>query len=321
MSDTYGLTFYAPLGKWDRDSQSWKTSEATSLWALTLSSLTLPSWGGLHGGELYELPTPALHISGRDYSSLPTPRATDGTKGGPNQRGSSGDQMLPSAVMGFLPTPTASDTNGAGAHGDGGADLRTTVAMLPTPMANDFKDRGKSAAWEGRDLVSVSKALLPTPTSQAAKHGELSPIERDGNRPQDNGNLWVVMPRLAEEALLPTPAVNDMGDGKTLEWWDDWAPRQMSSDGRPAPHGKSLAIEAMRMLPTPRTTDGTDAPANLTPSVQAILDGSSGRTARLSEMAMDWNGESTAPPSTDGKPSSDDQHLGQLSLDAPGIPA
>ena len=30
---------------------------------------------------------------------LPTPRATDGTKGGPNQRGSSGDLMLPSAVL------------------------------------------------------------------------------------------------------------------------------------------------------------------------------------------------------------------------------
>lgn len=38
---------------------------------------------------------------------LPTPRATDGEKGGPNQRGSSGDQMLPSAVMQLLPTPRA----------------------------------------------------------------------------------------------------------------------------------------------------------------------------------------------------------------------
>lgn len=34
---------------------------------------------------------------------LPTPRATDGTKGGPGQRGSSGDLMLPSAVH-LLPT-------------------------------------------------------------------------------------------------------------------------------------------------------------------------------------------------------------------------
>src|SRR5690606_26261716 len=38
---------------------------------------------------------------------LPTPRATDGTKGGPNQRGSSGDLMLPSAVQALLPTPLA----------------------------------------------------------------------------------------------------------------------------------------------------------------------------------------------------------------------
>jgi hypothetical protein len=41
---------------------------------------------------------------------LPTPRATDGTNGGPNQRGSSGDLMLPSAVM-LLPTPAAMNPN------------------------------------------------------------------------------------------------------------------------------------------------------------------------------------------------------------------
>lgn len=42
---------------------------------------------------------------------MPTPRATDGTKGGPNQRGSSGDLMLPSAVN-LLPTPAVADTQG-----------------------------------------------------------------------------------------------------------------------------------------------------------------------------------------------------------------
>jgi len=42
---------------------------------------------------------------------FPTPRATDGTKGGPNQRGSSGDLMLPSAVQ-LLPTPIAGDGKG-----------------------------------------------------------------------------------------------------------------------------------------------------------------------------------------------------------------
>jgi DNA (cytosine-5)-methyltransferase 1 len=38
---------------------------------------------------------------------LPTPRATDGTKGAPAQRGSKGDLMLPSAVMRLTTTDSA----------------------------------------------------------------------------------------------------------------------------------------------------------------------------------------------------------------------
>ncbi|GLW84766.1 hypothetical protein Aglo02_24060 [Actinokineospora globicatena] len=40
---------------------------------------------------------------------LPTPRATDGTKGCPAQRGSKGDLMLPSAII-HLTTPTGPAT-------------------------------------------------------------------------------------------------------------------------------------------------------------------------------------------------------------------
>ena len=47
-----------------------------------------------------------------EHELLPTPRATDGTKGGPGQRGSSGDLMLPSAVMDLLPTPMVTDSKG-----------------------------------------------------------------------------------------------------------------------------------------------------------------------------------------------------------------
>ena len=83
---------------------------------------------------------------------FPTPRATDGTKGGPNQRGSSGDLMLPSAVM-----------------------------------------------------------------------------------------------------LLPTPAVNDMGEGKTVQAWDEWTAKMKAAHGNG--NGASLAIEAQRLLPTPSVAD------------------------------------------------------------------
>ena len=188
MSDTSGPTSYAPFARWDRDSQSWRTSEATSLWALTLSSLTLPQWGGLRDGELCEHPTPALATSVLDCSSLPTPSAND--------------------------TTGAEDQAQRKIRGAGG------------PMLRD----------------------LPT--------------------------------------LLPTPAVNDMGRGKTPEDWDAWTAKMQAAHGNGNGHGKSLEIEAQRLLPTPRSTDGTDAPANLTPSVQAICDGSAGRTPRLSEMAV-----------------------------------
>ncbi|MFG2002112.1 hypothetical protein ACGFNU_23465 [Spirillospora sp. NPDC048911] len=45
-----------------------------------------------------EAGTHGLNLAAEVCSLLPTPRASDGIKGGPNQRGSSGDLMLPSAV-------------------------------------------------------------------------------------------------------------------------------------------------------------------------------------------------------------------------------
>lgn len=62
---------------------------------------------------------------------LPTPRATDGTKGGPNQRGSSGDLMLPSAVH-----------------------------LLPTPQARDYKDHQvQVAGHRPEDKDSINRAI------------------------------------------------------------------------------------------------------------------------------------------------------------------
>lgn len=47
------------------------------------------------------------YVQGHNMKGLPTPRATDGAKGGPNQRGSRGDLMLPSAIGG---TPSSANT-------------------------------------------------------------------------------------------------------------------------------------------------------------------------------------------------------------------
>ena len=65
------------------------------------------------------------------------------------------DDSLPqqSEVGTLLPTPRSSDTRGAGAHGEGGADLRSAVVLLPTPTVADSRGGRNSTAnrssWEG----------------------------------------------------------------------------------------------------------------------------------------------------------------------------
>lgn len=83
-----------------------------------------------------------------EHVLLPTPRATDGPKGGPNQRGSSGDMMLPSAVM-HLPTPRAT-RGGSGTEtmyllgAERSDDDRPQgQVLLPTPNANGDKGDGR----------------------------------------------------------------------------------------------------------------------------------------------------------------------------------
>jgi len=149
MNDTYGPKSSEPFASWHPNLSCWKTSEATSLWALTLSSLTLPAWGGLHDGELFELPTPELPTSGRDCSSLPTPRT--------------------------------SDTNGAGRHGDGGLDLRTAVTLLPTPTTQDKVGVRGDFNWDSpNQTLREVASLLGQPGATTA------PLSPDGSASSDD---------------------------------------------------------------------------------------------------------------------------------------
>ena len=71
----------------------------------------------------------------------PTPRGTDGTHGGPNQAGSKGDLMLPSAAAQW-PTPICQDAKQSG-HAPSGPGLAEklsfTAANWTTPAARDAK--------------------------------------------------------------------------------------------------------------------------------------------------------------------------------------
>ncbi len=89
---------------------------------------------------------------------LPTPRASDATKGGPNQRGSKGDLMLPSAVMQLFPTPAACNPNDS-------EGAETWLAR---------RERVKLTAQNGNGLgmpLSIAVQLIPTPSVADAAGG------------------------------------------------------------------------------------------------------------------------------------------------------
>jgi hypothetical protein len=83
----------------------------------------------------------------------PTPKATDGTKGGPNQAGSKGDLTLPSATAQW-PTPDAA-LHAGGNTSPGPAGFRPNIALAaeqflpvsarPTPAARDSKGPNSEA--------------------------------------------------------------------------------------------------------------------------------------------------------------------------------
>ena len=81
-----------------------------------------------------------------------------------------GNLTLKGAAMKW-PTPRTTDMNGAGAHGEGGADLRTTTAAWMTPSSNDHKGSSQPGQRRGQlsEQVECSNQAPPTTT-----HGEPS---------------------------------------------------------------------------------------------------------------------------------------------------
>ncbi len=152
-----GLAFGSPWressARYDLDSHGWRTHRC--LWEedLPWSSVTLPKWGMMRGGVLWERTTPALPISGSGYGSsqrFPTPCALEVEKDVDrwaekralprSEKGGSHGPNLATAVKLKWPTPLASDANGVrAADGKRGVGLNTKVHWA-TPSARDWKD-------------------------------------------------------------------------------------------------------------------------------------------------------------------------------------
>jgi len=182
---------------------------------------------------------------------------------------------LSDQVAALLPTPTCSDANGAGPHGDGGPDLRTAVTLLPTPLTSDANTpiTHTQPDWERVQLRDIG-ALLPTPRAQNGESRNQNiyarPLDQPQNlenalallptpltRPSKNGQIWVrpedefqnlenaIAHMPSVNALLPTPTVMDMGSNYTPEEWEAWKLKQKEAHRNGNGHGASLTQEAL----------------------------------------------------------------------------
>ena len=113
---------------------------------------------------------------------LPTPRASDGEKGGPNQRGSKGDLTMNSAVQ-LLPTPRVSDMNGAEdvAKRDS-PQLRAVGQLLPTPCVSDSGNTPENHLRKKPGRSVVTSLQIITEYNLLPTGGRMPPQSTDGNK-------------------------------------------------------------------------------------------------------------------------------------------
>lgn len=188
-------------------------------------------------------------------ANWPTPLATDGEKGGPNQHGGHGDLRLPSAVFQYreLPedrfwrTPNTFDSLTPKSqealvheleHRPGRSEpnnLRDQVAVVeglrrwPTPTAKDADSAANRTATrtdgsKHHDGTTLTDAIRLWPTPQGAETGwrNIEVVDRDGNPPEHfNQRLYnkktgqIVQKGLLQAAMLPTPMSYSFAESHT----------------------------------------------------------------------------------------------------------
>ncbi len=134
-----------------------------------------------------------------EWLLLPTPKASDGIKGSPNQRHGNGDMTLPSAAASLLPTQRASDTGTPGpprgegmaaslvgggpaplGGGDAGGGARTgdgerTDPPSPDGRASPARPRPPRTAPVGSARTSWSGCRASTPAGSPRLRGSAVP--------------------------------------------------------------------------------------------------------------------------------------------------
>ena len=116
MSATFGPRFQGSLARFDHQSLSWRTSQASLMPPGWVSLETCPKWGMISRGELFELQKPGHLTKERDslgLDSFPTPTTQDAGKATKKLRTDHQNNLTAIVFQKeTFPTPTARDWKG-----------------------------------------------------------------------------------------------------------------------------------------------------------------------------------------------------------------
>jgi hypothetical protein len=154
-----GQNFPASLAKYDPSTHSLKTAQRSLLEDLTECSVTLPRWGTMQNGALYQLPTLVRPTKESVYGYLlPTVTASDATSG---------------AILGnpvkyqYYITESGMPRKQKIGSWNGSVGLGRLVQLIPTPTARDSKGRSGAGFLQRRgalnlaDIPTIGKKLNP----------------------------------------------------------------------------------------------------------------------------------------------------------------
>lgn len=213
---------------------------------------------------------------------LPTPRVSDGTKGGPNQRGSKGDLMLPSAAAQLLPKQPAPRVD---------AKSPSTTPEDSAPAATDAPTPNSDGPMK----------LLPTPTTGAQEKSTRALTSSSENGRRDGGGQSSSL-GLTEVAMLVT------GERpKNLPPIEELPPASRDIVEKLLPTPMAGDANGTRNATAGRKRDNPNVNEGWTLS-DVIFSGQLSLTSDPEPPTS--NGDPTSPPSDAGKPSSDDEPPG-----------
>lgn len=210
----YGTRYSEPFAMYDRQSYSWRTSQASFMEDSDTFSETWPKRGTMRNGMCFRRRKWAQATGGSESLFWGTPRVGNNGWNG-NLRDSHRSRLEDRVVM--WPTPDANTSTYS--NGLMGPNLREKAAYWPTPAERDWRNGQASQDTmdhNARPLNEVAVNLWPTPSASVSQDGE-SPatwLKRREELKQKhiNGN-GAGMPLTIAASLHSHPAPTTSKDG------------------------------------------------------------------------------------------------------------